>query len=316
MTSRLKRRLLAVLPRRLTLLLSGLKFALTGKNLRLNRRVMQSERHQRMLALQLIAGYEHLRATPKPGPSINDHELSVYSQNGEDGILLHLFSTIGTHDRRFVEFGVGDGAQCNTANLSINFGWQGLLLEGDRRQAEKATRYYWSRPGIAERVKVRNEMVSAENIDRILGEEGIQGEIDLLSIDIDGNDYWVWRAISTIHPRVVVIEYNASFGKERAVVVPYEPSAVHRWLHASGYYHGASLAALNRLATEKGYALLGCESAGVNAFFVRRDLLTEALETPTPEEAYYPHSVRTIHMSPEDQWRLIAAMPLIDVRQF
>jgi hypothetical protein len=312
MISRLKRRLLAVLPRPLTLLLSGMKFALTGKNLRLNRRVMQSEGHQRMLALRLIAGYEHLRATPKPA-SINDHELSVYSQNGEDGILVHLFSTIGVHDHRFVEFGVGDGVQCNTANLSINFGWQGLLIEGDRRQAGNAARYYRRRASMAERVKVRNEMVTAENIDHILAEERIQGEIDLLSIDIDGNDYWVWRAISTIRPRVVIIEYNASFGKERAVVVPYEPSAVHRWLHPSGYYHGASLAALNRLATEKGYALVGCESAGVNAFFVRRDLLTEALETPTPEEAYFAHSVRTRHMSPEDQWRLVANMPLVGV---
>ncbi len=310
----LKRTLGRLLPPRVVRALAGLKLALAGENLQLNRRLTQSQHHQRLLARRLLAQYEHLHAGPPAAASkLRDQELSVYSQNGEDGILLHLFAAIDVHSHRFVEFGVGDGEQCNTANLAIHFGWQGLLIEGDSALAARATRFYGSSPDLASRVRVRNEWVTAENIDRILQEEKVVGEIDLLSIDIDGNDYWVWQAVSAIAPRVVVIEYNASLGAERRIAVPYVATAAHRTLHRSGFYHGASLAALASLAAAKGYRLVGCESAGVNAFFVREDLVAAEMAELTPGEAFYPHAARSRNYSQEEQWRIIAAMPFVTV---
>lgn len=310
--ARLKGFLLSRLPRRVVLLFSGLRFSLSGENLELRRRVLNNERHLRMVSKRMLLQYAHLSATPV-FQSINDYEAAVYSQNGEDGILLHVFSLIDCHNHRFVEFGVGDGVQCNTANLSLNFGWHGLLMEADGASVHKAQQFYGRMLGPDGRVKIRQARVTAENINTILAEEQIQGEIDLLSIDIDGNDYWVWQAISSIRPRVVVIEYNASFGPRRAIVTKYLENFDARSHHQSGYYHGASLAALDKLAREKGYNLIGCESAGVNAFFVREDLLGEKLQPLTPEEAYFPHYFRTRQMTVDEQWQMIATMPFHEV---
>lgn len=311
--STVKRYFLRKLPGRLVNLLAGIIFVLEGDNVRLSRKLENSNRHQRMLAKQLLSKYEWLAAIPERHRTINEHELAVHSQNGEDGILLHIFSVVGALNHRFVEFGVGDGSQCNTANLAINFGWKGLLIEGNRNLAQRAKRYYQRQPGLAERVIVRGEVVTAENINQILADEGVEGEIDLLSIDVDGNDYWIWRAITAIYPRVVVIEYNASLGRDRPIVVEYDGSADHRSKHHSGYYHGASLVALTKLAIEKGYVLLGCESAGVNAFFLREDLVTESTPQPTPGMAYFPHEFRTRQMAVDEQWQLISKMPFVEV---
>lgn len=311
--TRLKRLLLKYLPRGIIVPFSGLKFALSGENLRLQRSMANNERRLRMLSKQLLQQYRHLSADPPAKVSINDFEVAVYSQNGEDGILLHLFSVVGCSEHNFVEFGVGDGTQCNTANLSLNFGWQGLLIEHDLQAAHRARRFYHSKLGPQGKVTVRHDTVTAENIDQILGEERLQGEIGLLSIDIDGNDYWVWRAISSIQPRIVVIEYNASLGPRRAIVSEYSDDFDARAKHSSGFYHGASLAALHKLGGEKGYILVGCESAGVNAFFVRQDLAAEKLQPVTPEEAYFPHFHRTRQMTVHEQWRLVADMPFQEV---
>lgn len=307
-----KQILLKYLPRRLVLFIAAARFSLSGENLALRRRVSNNERHLRMVSKRMLQQYAHLSATPQT-QSLNDFEAAVYSQNGEDGILLHLFSLIGCHDHRFVEFGVGDGVQCNTANLSLNFGWRGLLMEADSAELQKAQRFYRRMLGPEGQVKIREARVTAENINSLLAQEDIQGELDLLSIDIDGNDYWVWQAISSIQPRIVVIEYNASFGPHRAIVTEYSESFAARSLHHSGFYHGASLAALNKLAGDKGYLLAGCESAGVDAFFVRKDVAGDKLAPLLPEEAYYPHYFRTQMMTVDEQWQLIAAMPFHEV---
>ncbi len=183
------------------------------------------------------------------------HELKVYSQYGEDGLLLYLFSKVGATDHGFVEFGMGDGRECNTANLSINFGWSGLLMDCSPENVAAARDYYESKPGIKpSQIRIAQCLVTAENINGVLRQNDVQGEIDLLSIDIDGNDYWVWKAITVIQPRVVVAEYNASLGASRSVTVQYDPVFDRYRKHASGWYHGASLAALRKLAAKGIYA--------------------------------------------------------------
>lgn len=226
---------------------------------------------QRRIALQ--QWWDDLRASPRALEPLRLTRFGrkAYSQNDEDGIILEIFRRIGERDRRFVEFGVQTGAECNTA-LLLMAGWSGLWLEGSGRYVREARRIH--RPALDEgRLTVRETMVTAENIDALISEwAGGPGEIDLLSIDIDGNDYWVWQAIETVRPRVVAIEYNAVYPPPVEFVVAYDPAAA--WDHTN--YHGASLSALEALGARKGYALVGCSLAGANAFFVREDELTGA----------------------------------------
>jgi hypothetical protein len=137
----------------------------------------------------------------------------------------------------------------------------------------------------------------------------------LLSLDIDGNDLWVWRAITAIQPRVVVIEYNAAFGPGRSLSVQYDPAFDRFKYHPSGIYHGASLSAMANVGREKGYVLVGCESHGVNAFFVQRELATSAdLIEMTPEQAYYEHAWRAAKFgATEAQFELIRHLELVAI---
>lgn len=191
---------------------------------------------------------------------------SRFSQGGEDGVLLRLFERIGIANRYFVEFGAWDGLHLsNTANLRLNHGWSGLLMEGSDR---------------ADGVLVQREYVDASNVEALFRRYGVPENFDLLSIDIDGNDYWVWKAIESFRPRVVIVEYNIFFMREMAKTIAYDPD--HRWDREHyGLYHGASLAAFEKLGRQKGYALAYTEPYCPNAIFVRRDELPTDVSLPT-----------------------------------
>lgn len=284
-----------------------------GDYLKLRRRLEETERALQMVTAVHLSQYHTTVGDYWAHDRINRHEARIYSQNGEDGLLLYLFSRLGTTDRRFVEFGIGNGRQCNSANLSLNFGWSGLLLDIDPANVIAARAYYQQRLGDnAPHVQISHSQVTAENINHTLTTHGFSGNLDLLSIDIDSNDYWVWQAITVIQPRVVVIEYNASLGAERAITIPYNPHFRLRADHPSGFYHGASLAALVKLGQEKGYVLVGCDSQGANAFFVRQDVQGD-LPTQTAAEAYFPHAYRTAQHSPAAQFQMVAHLPFIEV---
>lgn len=227
---------------------------------------------------------------------INIHEKKIYSQNGEDGILEFIFSKIGTTNKFSVEFGVGNGFECNTVYFLEKKGWKGLMMDYGADQNilwESVMKKAWSNRnlGFVENVKkdikflkkiigrtkrstnfqreVKNEKVTAENIQNLFKKYNVPKDFDLLSIDIDFNDYWVWKSIEDYFPRVVVIEYNSSIPPNQSRVVPYNADAT--WDGTN--YFGASLLALKNLSLKKGYTLVGCDSNGVNAFFVKSDLL-------------------------------------------
>jgi hypothetical protein len=207
----------------------------------------------------------------------------LYSQNDEDGILEEIFRRIGHGDGRFVEFGVQNGFECNSAKLLIE-GWQGLWIELNAQSAARIREHFHSFIA-AGSLMFRHERVTAENIDALLVQTGFTGDIDFLSIDIDFNDYWVWKAVEAARPRVVSIEYNASLRPPLSLVVPYSSDSAWN----GGNYFGASLEALVRLAAKKGYRIVGCCFAGVNAFFVREDLCGDLfLDPATSEEHYEP----------------------------
>lgn len=227
---------------------------------------------------------------------INLHEKKFYSQNGEDGIIEFIFSKIGTTNKFFVEFGVGDGFECNTVYLLDKKGWKGLMMDygADQQiQWENVMKKAWSNRKLSlvaslqkdlrfakkilkrstrsaySKRDVKIEKVTAENIQDLFQKYNVPKNFDLLSIDIDYNDYWVWNAIVDYFPRVVVIEYNSSIPPTESRVVPYDPNA--KWDGTN--YFGASLLALKNLGQRKGYTLIGCDNNGVNAFFCKSDLI-------------------------------------------
>ena len=236
-------------------------------------------------------------------------ELRVHSQNGEDGILAYLLRRIGPTTREVVEFGVGDGTECCAANLVLTFGWSALLLEASEPDATAARDFYRARA--AGRVHVEHVAVEPDTIDTLLAGR-VEPLFDVLSVDIDGNDYWVLEALTAVRPRVIVVEYNASFGPERSVTIPYTRGFSRYEAHVSGFYHGASLTALARLGERKGYVLAGCDSRGANAFLVDAEAAAGVIEPVSPEEAFAPLFERA-HLSVDEQFRQVAHLPLVDV---
>jgi FkbM family methyltransferase len=186
------------------------------------------------------------------------------SQNGEDGILAEIFRRVGAPARYAVEIGAGDGQENNTARLLREEGWQALLLEADEQAHARLAERYRGHAG----VRAVRACVTSANIEGLLEAHDVPTEFDLLSIDRDGNDYWIWAAVRRWWPRVVVIEYNASHPPPQLWVMKEDPE--HAWDGTD--YFGASLASLVALGRRKGYALVGTNSTGVNAFFVRSDL--------------------------------------------
>jgi hypothetical protein len=229
---------------------------------------------------------EHLFNNPKYAFSkrLNKHEYQVFSQNGEDGIIQEIFNRIGCTNKYFVEFGVENGLECNSTNLLYK-GWRGLWLEGSIDFCKQISGRFSDLIG-NERLKIQNEFITAENIESIFEKAAVPEEPDLLSIDIDYNDYYVWKAITRYNPRVVIIEYNAIFRPDMHFVVTY--NAKRTWDKTS--YFGASLLTLEQLGDEKGYCLVGCVFSGSNAFFVRKDLVADLFEAPYTAENHYEPS--------------------------
>lgn len=195
-------------------------------------------------------------------------ERKEYAQNKEDGIIHAIFAMIKETNKYFVEFGVEDGMECNTRYLSKHRGWSGLLMDGSHENAS---------------INLQKEFITAENIEELFAKHNVPKEFDLLSIDIDGNDYWVWKAIENYSPRVVIMEYNACIPYNPAVTIPYKADFV--WDKTE--YYGASLSALVELGNAKGYTLVATDSYGVNAFFVRNDL-AKYFRVHEPEKLYHP----------------------------
>jgi hypothetical protein len=242
-------------------------------------------RSEHTMQLDLMRYWAEELAKPRHGDPkrLLRHGFKVYSQCDEDGILQEIFRRIGTTNRVFVEFGVEAGMECNTVKLLVE-GWSGLWMDGSPANVAQIQGHFatFVRDG---KLGVLEAFITAENINALLQQGGISGAIDLLSIDIDNNDYWVWKAIEAVKPRVVVIEYNAALRPPLSLVVPYDP--MRRW--AGTNYFGASLEALVRLGRAKGYRLVGCSISGANAFFVQDEAAGDHfLDPATAEEHYEP----------------------------
>jgi hypothetical protein len=243
--------------------------------------LISSEKTRSILIEQFL--HEHLFNGPKYADPLrlNRYERQVFSQYGEDGILEEIFRRIGVTNRYFIEFGVENGLECNSLFLLLK-NWSGLWIEGSPAHHRQITERFRSQ--IAEgRLMTINAFIKSDNIEQLFKQGAAPAEPDLLSIDIDGNDYHIWKTISNYRPRVLVMEYNAVFPPGTGFVMKY--NAEHIWDGTS--YYGASLSSLEALCTDKGYQLVGCNFSGVNAFFVRNDLVADLFQKPFTAENHY-----------------------------
>ncbi|SME98508.1 hypothetical protein SAMN06265365_107176 [Tistlia consotensis] len=219
---------------------------------------------------------EALSGRPADPLDLDARRFSLLSQNEEDGYVLALLGHCGAPNRSFVELGSGRTGG-NSGLLAQTAGWRGLMVDAN----PEATPVAAARFGLTGRVKVVTDFVTPDNVDRLIEEAGLAGEVDLFSLDIDSFDYWVLKAMTACSPRLMILEYNDRFGPEARVTVPLGSQELSRRRH----YFGVSLAALTALAGERGYRLVACDSAGTNGFFVRQDL-APALPTRRPEEVW------------------------------
>jgi hypothetical protein len=220
--------------------------------------------------------------------NLSQVEFKVFSQFGDDGIIQYLIHKLQIENKFFVEFGVEDYRESNTRFLLQNDNWQGLVMDCSAGNVNEIRNqwYFWRHSLLA-----RCEFVTKDNINDLLGQAEVVEDTGLMHIDIDGNDYWVWEAITDIHPVIVIMEYNSLFGANRSITTPYYEAFDRFQYHHSGLLFGASLAALIDQATRKGYAFIGCNSAGNNAYFVRLDQVAD-LPVKSLSEGYVESSFR------------------------
>jgi hypothetical protein len=244
---------------------------------------------------QLLLRINYLNAFEKTQRLLDFDQIEFrnHSQNGEDGILWYIFSLIGTVNKKVVEICASDGIQCNAANLIINDGWAGLLFDGNDALIKNGQEYYKTHPDtFVYPPKLRHAWITAENVNELITANGFRDEIDLLSLDIDGIDYWLWNAIEAINPRVVVTEVQAIWGPEASVTVPYRPDFKAEFVNGFGVYCGASLPAFVKLGKKKGYRLVGCQRYGFNAFFIRDDVGQDVFAEISAERCFsHPFAV-------------------------
>lgn len=272
------------------------------------------ERTRELIGAMLAARHADKRQIA----SLHEVEFRVHSQFGDDGIIQWLISRLPSLPQRFVEFGVEDYSESNTRFLMLSRNWSGLVMDGSPANMARlrARKWFWRHD-----LTALPCFVTRENVDRLIANWAGQDPVGLLHIDVDGNDYWLWDAVQCISPGIAIIEYSAVFGDDRAITIPYAANFRRFSAHYSGQYAGASLAALAQLAKRKGYALIGSNSAGNNAYFLRRDLLDETLmEVPVSRAFVRPkfrssldRSHRLDFLTYEQRQASIRGMPVVNV---
>tara|TARA_E500000178_G_scaffold329813_1_gene361120 strand:+ start:1752 stop:2651 length:900 start_codon:yes stop_codon:yes gene_type:complete len=206
--------------------------------------------------------------------NLDNLAFSIYSQFNEDGIIQFLINNLDIKNKEFIEIGVENFEEANTRFLLQNNCWKGLIIDSLKENINfiKKQTYYWRYQLEAEDV-----FITKENVNNIIKKYDFKQNIGLLSIDIDGNDYWVWDAISSINPDVLIIEYNSLFGSEKSLTIKYDKNFVRPNRGIYKCLYGASLKALTNLSEKKGYSLVAVNSNGNNAFYVRNELLNEKI---------------------------------------
>jgi hypothetical protein len=239
---------------------------------RLDSRLPTTAISQKALLAQLRILFD--RDPKRYHESMNDFGFRCFSQFEEDGLLLFVFAAIGFASRKVVEICAGDATECMATNLIFNHEFDGLLFDSNRNNVLRGQRFFHSRVGTSLfPPRFRQAWITAENVNQLLEQNGFVGEIDLLSLDIDGNDYWVWKSIAAIRPRVCILETNPVVPTDLSLAIPYDPEFRYSEKPPAGEeFWGASLRAMKSLCDEKGYRLIGSHRFGFNVMFMRSDV--------------------------------------------
>jgi hypothetical protein len=290
--------------------LNQILFSLPNKLMQLERAMADQ---QVLAAKSLINHFDYSLDLP-----IAAYEFKVFSQWGDDGIIQYLIHRLEIQNKTFIEFGVEDYLEANTRFLLLHNNWDGLIMDGSKSNmnAVKKTELYWKF-----NLAVQDAFITCENINDLITHNGFAGEIGILSIDIDGNDYWVWNSISVVNPVIVIVEYNSIFGAGNPWSIPYQANFVRNDAHFSNLYYGSSLLSLCDLAEAKGYYFVGCNDAGNNSYFVRRDKIGP-LTPLNPRDGYVRSKFRESRdqdgtqtfVSGDSRLELIKGMPIFNTR--
>jgi hypothetical protein len=233
-------------------------------------------------------------------PKLHETGFRCFSQFEEDGLILFIMATLDIQNGVFLDLGSGDGINSNCANLALNFGWRGTFIDGSESNIARGRAFYERHPDTwAYPPTFVCAMITRENINQLLTEASVPPEIDFMSIDIDGNDYWIWDAITVTSPKVIIIETHTEFGFNN-IVVPYDKDYVYPGKHPA--YHGASPVAMEKLARRKGYRLVGANRLGFNTIYIRGGL---ASMLPSV-------SVESILSHPRNKQRAVLFEPIKD----
>jgi len=264
--------------------------------------------------INLMLTYKQILYSGMTLPGFHDVGFKIYSQTDEDGILLFIFSVIGTTNKKCVEICAGNGIECNTANLIINHGWTGLLVDGNQDLVRQGNEYYGNHP--CTRIyppRFICSWITRTNVNKVLEQNGFTGEMDLLSLDMDGVDYWIWETLEAVAPRVVVLEYQDILGPERSLTVPYSDTFDAYQYPTTGNmpnFSGASLSAFVKLAHKKGYRLVGCNRYGYNAFFIRKGIGDAQIPEISISECFRHPKVL---WGMKNRWPMVKDLPWIEV---
>lgn len=216
--------------------------------------------------------------------NLNDYEFKIFSQFGDDGIIQYLIRNLKIENNTFIEFGVENYTESNTRFLLMHNNWSGFVIDASQKNIDNIKNQYWF---WRYNLKPFCAFIDIENINQILGQSGFSN-IGILSIDIDGNDYHILKALdlSQLNPAIIIAEYNSVFGSERCISIPYQKEFIRSKAHYSQLYYGASIGALHYIALKKGYVLVGSNKAGNNAYFVRKDLINHHVKEASVTQIY------------------------------
>jgi hypothetical protein len=250
---------------------------------------------------------------------LQDYSFKIFSQWGEDGIIQHLISSVDIKNKTFIEFGVEDFFESNCRFLLIKDDWKGFVIDGATQNIErlKNSYFFWKH-----QIDAVDAFITKENINDLLEKSGFDKDLGILSIDLDGNDYFILETISYFTPRILICEYNPVFGPTRKISIPYQADFNRSNGHYSNLYWGASLSAMTMAAEKKGYILVGTNKAGCNAFYVRKDLMNEKLEALTAEAAFTQSSYRESrdhngqlnYIASDKRLEVIRGLPVLNVQ--
>jgi hypothetical protein len=270
--------------------------------------------------LRLLLGgtISELVSSKESYETLKDLEFKVFSQFGDDGIIQYLTSNLNLEHKTFIEFGVEDYLESNTRFLLQKDNWSGFVMDASEANISRlrGSSFFWKYD-----LNAKAAFVSVENINELIFEAtSYWPGVDLLHIDIDGNDYWIWDKIE-IFPSIVIVEYNSTFGIDRPITIPYDPAFYRTKAHYSNLYWGASLKALHDLASHRGYEFIGCNSAGNNAYFVRKDLINDRVRPVSLEHGFVLSKYREsrnqqgelTYASVHQRMEVIKGLPVFDI---